>query len=214
VKNLGPALENAALRFKKLSVRERLLVLGAAIGVMFMLWNLTLMGPLDQRRNALQQELAMMQDEMSATADAAEAAQAADPLSVAFSKQQALQSQLKTLDAELDQQSAGLIEPKRMADVVHEVLSRQHGVTLMSLKNLPPQSLAKDSAQASGPYIHPVELIVEGNYLDVLAYLHALEGLPYRFYWRVLELKTTEYPVNRVRIELGTLSMDREWIGI
>jgi MSHA biogenesis protein MshJ len=59
-----------------------------------------------------------------------------------------------------------------------------------------------------------VELIVEGNYLDVLAYLHALEALPYRFYWRVLELKSTEYPVNRVRIELGTLSMDREWIGI
>jgi MSHA biogenesis protein MshJ len=190
-----------------------MLVLAAALGVLFVLWNITLMDPLDRRRNALQQELAMMQDAMTATAEAAEAAQATDPLSVAFSKKQSLQKQLSEVNAQLAKQSAGLIEPQHMADVIHEVLSRQHGVTLVSLKNLPPQSLAKDASQA-GPYIHPVELIVEGNYLDVLAYVHALEALPYRFFWRVLELKTTEYPVNRVRIELGTLSMDREWIGI
>jgi MSHA biogenesis protein MshJ len=172
------------------------------------------MEPLDARRNSLQQELAMMQDAMSATADAAEAAQAADPLSVASRKKQSLQGELAQVNAQLAKASAGLIEPQHMADVVHEVLSRQHGVTLVSMKNLPPQSLAKDRTPNAGPYIHPVELIVEGNYLDVLAYLHALEALPYRFYWRVLELKSTEYPVNRVRIELGTLSMDREWIGI
>jgi MSHA biogenesis protein MshJ len=210
---LGPALESAALRFKKLSVRERVLVLAASLAVLFVLWNVTLMEPLDRRRDALQQELTTMQDAMAATADAAEAAQAADPLSVAFSKQQRLQMELSEVNAQLAKQSAGLIEPQHMADVIHEVLSRQHGVTLVSLKNLPPQCLAKDPSQA-GPYLHPVELIVDGNYLDVLAYLHALEALPYRFFWRVLELKTTEYPVNRVRIELGTLSMDREWIGI
>jgi MSHA biogenesis protein MshJ len=211
---LTPQLENLALRFKKLSVRERMLVLAAALAVLFVLWNLTLMDPLDTRRNSLQQELAMMQDTMSATADAAEAAQAVDPLSVASRKKQSLQSELARVNAQLAKESVGLIEPQRMADVVHEVLSRQHGVTLVSMKNLPPQSLSKDRSPNAGPYIHPVELIVEGNYLDVLTYLHALEALPYRFYWRVLELKTTEYPVNRVRIELGTLSMDREWIGI
>jgi MSHA biogenesis protein MshJ len=67
---------------------------------------------------------------------------------------------------------------------------------------------------SSGPYVHPVELVVEGNYLDVLAYLHALENLPWRFYWKILELQTTHYPTNRVRIELSTLSMDKDWIGV
>jgi MSHA biogenesis protein MshJ len=214
MKQLAPMLENLALRFSKLSVRERVLVLGAAIAAVLVLWNLTLMGPLDAKRNSLQQELFVLQDGMSATADAAEAAEASDPVSIAFMKQQALQGELRQVNGELAKESSGLIEPKRMAEVIHAVLSRQHGVTLLSMKNLPPQSLAKDKSQGSGPYIHPVELVVEGNYLDVLTYLHALEALPYRFYWRVLELKTTEYPVNRVRIELGTLSMDREWIGI
>lgn len=67
---------------------------------------------------------------------------------------------------------------------------------------------------AGGPYLHPVELIVEGRYLDIVAYLHALEALPYRFYWRVLELETKTYPLNRVRIELSTVSLDKEWIGV
>lgn len=211
---LGSQLENLALRFKKLTVRERVLVLAASLAALVVIWNLTLMDPLNARRNALQQELAMMQDAMGATADAADAAQAADPLSVAFRKKQSLQGELDQVNAQLTKESGGLIEPQRMADVINKVLSRQPGVTLVSLKNLPPQSLAKNPALAAGPYIHPVELIVEGNYLDVLAYLHALEALPYRFFWRALELQTTEYPVNRVRIELGTLSMDREWIGI
>jgi MSHA biogenesis protein MshJ len=211
---LGAQLENLALRFRKLSARERVLVLAASLAVLVVIWNLALMDPLNARRNALQQELAMMQDAMGATADAADAAQAADPLSVAFRKKQSLQGELDQVNARLAKESGGLIEPQRMADVIHKVLSDQHGVALVSLKNLPPQSLAKNPALAAGPYIHPVEIIVEGNYLDMLAYLHALEALPYRFFWRTLELQTTEYPVNRVRIELGTLSMDREWIGI
>ncbi len=67
---------------------------------------------------------------------------------------------------------------------------------------------------SGGPYVHPVEIVVEGTYLDVLAYLHALESLEWRFYWRLLELESTAYPRNRVRIELSTLSLDRDWIGV
>jgi MSHA biogenesis protein MshJ len=70
------------------------------------------------------------------------------------------------------------------------------------------------AASGSGPYLHPVELVVEGRYLDVVAYLRALEGLPWRFYWRVLQLETKTYPLNRVRIELSTVSLDKEWIGV
>ena len=40
------------------------------------------------------------------------------------------------------------------------------------------------------------------------------EALPWRFYWRQLDLQTTAYPLNRVRVEVGTVSMDSEWIGL
>lgn len=211
---MSPAVETLAARLKKLTARERLMVLAAALAAIVTIWNATLMSPLNAKRDALGQELASLQDSMYAAADAAEAAEASDPLSVAFAKRKALRAELDQLNAQLAKESAGLIEPRRMAEVIHDVLKHQNGVALVSLRNLPPQSLAKDKTAASGPYIHPVELVVEGGYLDVLAYLRALEALPWRFYWRILELQTTDYPVNRVRIELGTLSMDREWIGI
>ena len=75
---------------------------------------------------------------------------------------------------------------------------------------------ATDAAplESSGPFVHPVEIVVEGSYLDVLAYLKALEALEWRFHWKVLDLETQQYPVNRVRIELSTLSMDKDWIGV
>jgi MSHA biogenesis protein MshJ len=62
--------------------------------------------------------------------------------------------------------------------------------------------------------VHPVEIVIEGSYLDVLEYLRALEALPWHFYWKVLELNSGTYPLNRVRIELSTLSMDKEWLGV
>ena len=56
--------------------------------------------------------------------------------------------------------------------------------------------------------------MIKGSYLDVLQYLQALETLPWHFYWKVLELNSGTYPLNRVRIELSTLSMDKEWLGV
>jgi MSHA biogenesis protein MshJ len=67
---------------------------------------------------------------------------------------------------------------------------------------------------SQGPYLHPVELVIEGRYLDIVSYLRALEALEWHFYWRVLELQTQQYPLNRVRIELSTVSLDKEWIGV
>ena len=48
----------------------------------------------------------------------------------------------------------------------------------------------------------------------MLNYLQALEALPWRFRWKTLDLTTKQYPVNRVRIELSTLSMDKTWLGV
>jgi MSHA biogenesis protein MshJ len=72
---------------------------------------------------------------------------------------------------------------------------------------------AAESA-GGGPYVHTVELVIDGQYLDILDYLRALEALPWRFNWKVLELATRRYPLNRVTIQLTTLSMDKDWIGV
>ena len=62
--------------------------------------------------------------------------------------------------------------------------------------------------------MHSVVLVMQGQYLDVLAYLQALEGLPWQFYWQSLELDATHYPMTQVTVRLGTVSMSHDWIQL
>ncbi len=211
-------IENLSTRFDHLSLRERVLAVAAVIVVLVAAFNTVLIGKLDLRRKSLAQELSSLQGSMASAASVLETMNQTDATSVAVVRQQSLQRELDSVNAQLTSEAAGMIAPQRMAEVIHDMLRRQHGVVLISLRNLPPRGVVSEPVAGApdpgGPYLHPVELVLEGSYLDVLAYLQGLEALPWRFYWRVLDLQSGKYPVNRVRVELGTVSMTREWIGL
>ena len=210
-------VQGLVARFDHLSLRERVLAVVATIVVLVAALNGLLLGKLDTRRKSLEQELATLQGSMTTAANVVEAMNASDATSAALEQQQSLRHDLDGINGQLASEAAGMIAPERMADVIHGMLARQQGVTLVSLRNLPARKVVDDKnalADQSGPYLHPVEIVLEGSYLDVLSYLRTLETLPWHFYWRNLDLHSAEYPVNRVRVELGTVSMDKEWIGL
>ena len=204
-------------RFDALSLRERALVAGACLIGMVLLWFAVVLDPAAARQRSLNAELSTLQQSIHLTQQSIQEMTDADPTLLAQREETKLKVQLAMTNAQLAAKSAGLIPPERMVQVIHDVLSRQHGITLVSLHNSPVTTLVPATANqptSGGPYVHPVEIVVEGSYLDVLAYLHALESLEWRFYWRLLELESTAYPRNRVRIELSTLSLDKDWIGV
>jgi MSHA biogenesis protein MshJ len=206
-------VQNLARRFDALTLRERVLVSAGVLTLLFMFWDMALMQPLGAHRARLAAELADLESGIAETADAA----TTDPLQLSINERAALREQIKTTDAKLESTAAGLIPPQRMIGVVRDVLSKQHGLKLVSLQNLGAHPLvppADGTTPESGPYVHPISVVVEGSYFDVLAYLRALEALPWRFYWKTFDLSTTQYPTNRVRIELSTLSMDKAWLGV
>jgi MSHA biogenesis protein MshJ len=211
---LPAPLERSFTQFNAMSTRERALIAGATLIAVLMTWTIAVMDPMTAKTQALRSELASLEETLSGNASDSEAGDGAD-------KTAKLQSRLAELNAELASKSAGLIEPERMVQVIHDVLSNQHGVTLVTLRNKPVTALVELAPAAdgtvpelSGPYVHRVELIIEGRYLDVMQYLKALEALPWQFHWRALELQTTTYPLNRVQIELSTLSLEKDWIGV
>jgi MSHA biogenesis protein MshJ len=201
-------------RFDALSMRERALIAGASLVAMLLLWFAVFLDPAQVRQRALSAELETLQQSIQLTAQSIQETAAADPTLIAQREEERLATKLAAINTQLAAKSAGLIPPERMVQVIHDVLSRQRGVTLVSLHNSPVTTLVPSTASSAGPYVHPVAIVVEGSYLDVLAYLHALEDLEWRFYWRLLELESTAYPRNRVRIELSTLSLDKDWIGV
>ena len=57
-------------------------------------------------------------------------------------------------------------------------------------------------------------MVVQGDYASVVAYLRALEAMPWRIRWQEVELTAGEYPQNRVRIVIGALSLSRYWMTV
>jgi MSHA biogenesis protein MshJ len=232
---MGGALAALAGRFDRLSLRERVLTTAATLTVLIAVFHALVLQRLETRRKQLAQQLTQI---VAAIDDTAGTGDGSNSTGATLQRTSVLAVELNQATARLDSRSAGLIPPQLMTQVIHDVLSRQQGVTLVSLRSVAPyalidgpagdgaasQAAGGDSAQAvptasmtaasGGPYVHSVVLVVQGRYLDVLAYLEALEGLPWHFYWQSLELDATHYPVARVTVRLDTVSMSRDWIQL
>jgi MSHA biogenesis protein MshJ len=202
-----------------LSLRERVLVFAAVLGLIALAWEQTLMQPLARREQAAQSVLdSLLQTTTPATTPESTALDvAAARLNDAVEREQSVRLRLNSVNAELGAASAQLLPPQRVVAVLRDVLAEQRGLELLSLRNLAPLPLVPPdnaSTPAAGPFLHPVEITVAGGYLDVLAYLKALERLPWRFYWRSLDLTVDKYPRNVVRLEIATLGTQAEWLGV
>ena len=200
-------------RYETLSLRERAFVAIAILGVLVASWDSLLMDPLRLKRSALDAELASA----SAFGVTPQGDDASDPRQISIKRAGELQTQLQGLDAQLANTASGFVSSKRMIEVLHDMLDRQGRLGLVSIRNLPVTGLiasADPGAPARPPYVHAIEIVIDGQYADILDYLAALEALPWKFRWTSLDLSTAGYPRNRVRIELSTLSLDSTWLGV
>lgn len=221
-----------AKRYEAMSLRERGLIVMAVLAVGIVSWDTLLMEPLRQQRSSLESELATAGAEgmMAMSADLS------DPRQVNLQKAAELQKQVQEIDARIADTASGFVSSGRMIEVLSDVLDRHGRLELVSMRNLPVESLIPpemESGSAEGtplpvasetdeqpngpglpPYVHAIEIVFDGQYADILDYLQSLEALPWKFRWNSLDLNTTGYPRNRVRIVLSTLSLDSTWLGV
>jgi MSHA biogenesis protein MshJ len=209
-------------RLDGFSLRERALVFGAGVALLYVAWQSLLMDPLTVRAKVAEQHLADARRQMTMSEQIG-AAVAHDPAVEAALRNGALAARLAALNSNLNSVAHGYVAPERMTELLRSLLSEQRGLTLVSLSNLPVESLSLPSASKQavamaaddrGPFLHPVEMVVEGDYGSVVVYLRALEALPWRIHWQRVELTAGDYPVNRVRIVIGALSLSRYWMTV
>lgn len=208
IKKLRSALE-------KMKMRERLLVVGTGLLVFGTIWYVGLMEPLlkDIKRNGNDIDTARKQIEsinQNLEVQALEASSGA----IGYREQYTLvQRRLDDLKEQLGDYTAELIGPGEMARVLQGILREQDNLRLIQIRNLPPEQLAAEDGAKTIFYKHGLELEFEGGYFAALEYLEQIENLPWRIYWQVLEIEVLEYPRNRIRLEVSTLSPYQEWIG-
>ncbi len=208
-------------RLAALSLRERGLVLGLALVSMYMLWDLAVLGPLNQREaQTLQALLALGEHSSDGESLAGTISDLGTRIQAARTGEASAEAELTALDAEFSDQTRALIAPERMPVVLRDVLARQSGLALVRLAALPSRPLvapapAGVATAVSGPgvFVHSFEIVLSGDYLSVVDYLRSLESMPWKVYWNRIELRTEAYPRNQVRIVVATLSLEPRGLG-
>jgi len=199
-----------------MSIRERLLVFVTGLMLVGSAWYLVLMQPLDQQATRNRSEIATLRERIGLYNQnlEVEVLQISGADTGEREKLARLQGRLDEINERLGGYVAELIDPAQMSLVLQGLLKKQSKLRLIRVRNVSPEALsASADALTTTFYRHGLEIEFEGSYLACLEYLQEIEALPWRFYWQFLDIEVLEYPRNRIRLEVSTLSPDEEWIG-
>lgn len=153
-----------------------------------------------------------------------------------------LQFQREAAYSDLAVMQQGLVSSDRMARLLRDLLGKNPRLKLVSVKTIAAAPLLDSKAGEKtttvtpananaattnanlnppsgrvaqlGLYKHGVEISVDGNYADLLAYLNELEHMPWRVYWGSVNLSARDTPTSRLTLIVYTLSLDKTWLSV
>jgi len=203
------------------SLRERIYILLAFLVLLIAGWAQLFLEPsLAKRKTNLSEvsqvstEIALLHAEETAALQAARV----DP-DLALRVQIAqLDLAIDKLDRKLEAKLVNLLSPRQMPILLQKLLKKQKALHLSKMENLPPRpmvTLAEDGIDVPlGIYIHGLNMEMEGSYLKLLSYLEDLEQMEQQVFWDVLSIDTQEFPLTKIRLQIHTLSLTEDWIGV
>jgi MSHA biogenesis protein MshJ len=233
---MSPLLRGYLQKLDALTRRERLMVFAAGAGlILFLAYELGI-GPAVNRARSLGEIVANQKNQIVAgSAQRAELQRLLkqDPDAAVREHIAARRKQIAEIDTHLLRLQRTLVPPESMGAVLEQLVGSEGRVRIVRLRNLPPAPLVeKGATQTPAPnaavpatlspdgqegnrrvFKHGVQVVVEGPYLDLLAYVARLEKQPWQVYWGRTVL-TADYPKARVELTLFTLSLDRAWLVV
>ncbi len=154
------------------------------------------------------------------------------------------QRKLAAIDKSLLALTSSLVNPLEMRLALEQLLRMQKGVKLISFEVQSAQPLItakldtanqvinKDKAKKNQQikvsnnllletgvadthlYRHTIKLTLKGSYFQLRDYLAQLETLPWKFFWEKFNYKLVKYPKSELTIEIYSLSLKQEFIGV
>lgn len=212
-------------RIDALALRERVMVFVMMVVIFITPINLFLLDPLRanqknlvKERAARQQEIDALQAQLMGVASTVQI----DPDAENRKRLRELKRKIDELEVPVETAQQSLVSSEKRAFLLGELLAQNPRLRLVSMKTLPATTALENKADPSKKgsvgtslvYRHGVQMVVEGNYHDLLQYLVTLEKLPWRVVWGAADLKVDEYPKIVLSMTLYTLSLERIWLSI
>ena len=114
-------------RLDALSLRERVMVFGAGVALLYVFWHTVLIDPVTARARVAETRLAVARRQMTMI-DEVGVATSQDPAVAAALRNRALEQRLTALEAELNSAAQGYVQPERMTEMLRELLAAQRSL--------------------------------------------------------------------------------------
>jgi len=136
-----------------------------------------------------------------------------------------VKGKIKNLDQIIKASLKDQVPDELMANMLNEVLQNNQGIKVLLINNSAAEPLVKTEDKESkekasknlntlGVFMHPLEIILEGTYLEILDYLIALENMGWKIFWDQVRLNVIEHPKVRVQIKMHTFSLKDGWLSV
>ena len=231
--------QKLVLRIDALTLRERAIIFAVAVLILVTLINAVLLDPQYAKQSKLSQQIRQQQAQIADIQNQIQQRvklQESDPNQEERAQLETLTQRAQGMRDSLGSLQQELVSPEKIADLLENMLRKNDKLLLVSLKSLPvtrlnesveeiqarQQKNGQQPAPASGAaaddvdavYKHTVELTVQGSYLDMLAYVKALEKMPWRVFWENAQLKADGDRQATLTLTLFTLSLDKKWLNL
>jgi MSHA biogenesis protein MshJ len=217
------------LRLTERTPRERAILCFAALVMAYALADATVFGSGYSRLHAAGQNETKLKQELIQRQQQTQALQLmvqADPNAPYLQQKKLLEQRLVHGEEQLANIESTLVQPRQAITLLRDIIKAHPGVRIVALKLLPPQPVrdtqaggtpavaSQASAGGDAPaeaaillWRHDVELQLEGSYLDILAYVEALERQPWRYTWPQLKIETAAPGRARAKLTLGSYTL-------
>lgn len=226
-----------AAKIDALSLRERVVVFGALIVVIFFVATTLFLEPLLARKKVLNAGMAQQSSEMQAIQAQIAAMNAGRGAGDAarLARRNSVKDQIAEIDLSLKDMNQNLVPAQHMKALLQEMLTHQPRVQLLAMRTLPATPLVEKSAkppeksEAAGTpappaaksaagdgnvFKHGIEITLQGSYADLYEYLTRVEKLRWRMLWSRASLNAEDYPRLKLTVTIYTLSLDKAWLVV
>lgn len=214
--------------------REKLILLAAALAVVYAVLDAVLLTPALNARSMAAKSLEQRQAEVAQLSQQTQALteQTRAQLQQTQAAIELMRRDLAQAGQELAEFERTLVAAERMPDFLKGLLPDQ-GIEVVSLRTLAPEALtvpqaaggadsakepgeapASGSEPASQLYKHGVEIRLAGSYPMLAAYLARMEKAPQKVLWGRMALAADQYPRTELTLVIYTLSLDRSWLAV
>ena len=223
---IGLYFQRLSLAIDRRSLRERVAIMVAVGAVLIVAWYILLIEPMDKANSALEDSNTATRntvESLEQTLETLVAENTNDPDEAVREQLAALSDEIEQLEQRLSKVATDIIAPRDIPKVLGRVLQNSPGITLLEMRNRPPAPVNLGIAAESGnsgmsrAYRHGVVMTVRGNYADITDYVRAIENLDWTVLWSSVHLRsnqTANSPEITGELELYTLSLDQEWMGV